>query len=283
MAAANGHLTVVDRLLQFPGVDATADNNLALRVAAKLGHVAVVDRLLQIPEVDATANNNQALLAAASFGHVAVVDRLLQVPTVDAASLDNQAISLAIYQGHAKVVARLLQVPTVAATFPGIQLLFLAIAHGHVAVVELLSRLSAVDANTFNLAIKMAIQKRQVAVVEKLLGDERAVLWLNLSEELSRDQGLRCAAAISRCASLVPSDGDGALTKEEMDSVKAFRKDLVSAFREAYECIRVEPYPGLATQLCHWMWPLPLARQGLEVQRDLRSALRQLQACRISK
>eukprot|EP00455_Lapot_gusevi_P054644 TRINITY_DN8796_c0_g1_i3.p1 TRINITY_DN8796_c0_g1~~TRINITY_DN8796_c0_g1_i3.p1 ORF type:complete len:113 (+),score=33.72 TRINITY_DN8796_c0_g1_i3:2-340(+) len=46
-AAENGYLDVVDRLLQVPGVDATADDNYAIRMAAKNGHVAVVERLLR--------------------------------------------------------------------------------------------------------------------------------------------------------------------------------------------------------------------------------------------
>jgi hypothetical protein len=48
----NGHLAVVDRLLQDVRVDPSADNNYAVRIAAANCHLAIVDRLLDDDRVD---------------------------------------------------------------------------------------------------------------------------------------------------------------------------------------------------------------------------------------
>jgi hypothetical protein len=51
-ATINGHLAVVERLLQDPRVDPSAGNNGAIQNASANGHLEVVERLLQDPRVD---------------------------------------------------------------------------------------------------------------------------------------------------------------------------------------------------------------------------------------
>ena len=85
IAARQGHLNVVNRLLQIDAVrDATAASNLALWEAARNGHLHVVNSLLEIPAIrnNATMNSNAALCAAAMKGHHDVVTRLLQEENV---------------------------------------------------------------------------------------------------------------------------------------------------------------------------------------------------------
>jgi hypothetical protein len=87
-AAANGHVDVVDYLLRHAPIDPSdpsAYDNLAVRGAAHNGHLAVVERLLQDKRVDPSADNNYAVRWAAIDGHPAVVDRLLEDSRVDAA------------------------------------------------------------------------------------------------------------------------------------------------------------------------------------------------------
>jgi hypothetical protein len=66
-------------------VDPSADDNEAVRLAAAHGHLAVVERLLQDERVDPSANGNYAVRWAARRGHLAVVERLLEDDRVDAA------------------------------------------------------------------------------------------------------------------------------------------------------------------------------------------------------
>jgi ankyrin repeat protein len=108
-AAANGHLAVVDRLLLDVRVDPSADDNYAVRRAAARGHLAVFERLLQDKRVDPSADNNYAVRCAAWNGHLAVVERLLQDERVDPAAEDNYAVRLAAQKGHLAVVDRLLE------------------------------------------------------------------------------------------------------------------------------------------------------------------------------
>jgi hypothetical protein len=84
MASENGHLAVVERLLQDPRVDPSALDNGAIQMASYGGHLAVVERLLQDPRVDPSdSGNNWAIQHASEGGHLAVVERLLQDSRVD--------------------------------------------------------------------------------------------------------------------------------------------------------------------------------------------------------
>jgi hypothetical protein len=107
-AAENGHIAVVDRLLQDVRVDPSADGNSAIQIAAYY-NLAVVERLLQDKRVDPSANDNYAVRAAAVNGHVAVVERLLQDERVDPSANNNEAVRVAASEGHLAVVERLLQ------------------------------------------------------------------------------------------------------------------------------------------------------------------------------
>jgi ankyrin repeat protein len=71
-ASENGHAEVVQVLLSDARVDASADNNYAVRLASVMGHAGVVRVLLANPKVDPSAENNEALREASEHGHVQV-------------------------------------------------------------------------------------------------------------------------------------------------------------------------------------------------------------------
>ena len=99
-ACTTGDLEEVNAQLAL-GIDATADNNRAIRFAARNGHVAVIERLLLVEGVDASAMNNFAMRWAAQNGHLAVINRLLQIEGVDAASAFYDYMLLAVARnGH---------------------------------------------------------------------------------------------------------------------------------------------------------------------------------------
>jgi hypothetical protein len=79
LAAHHGQLDVVNRLLQDPRVDPSADYNSAIRFAAYGGHLHVVNRLLQDPRVDPSDWDNFAIRHAVSYGHLDVVATLCRV------------------------------------------------------------------------------------------------------------------------------------------------------------------------------------------------------------
>jgi hypothetical protein len=95
LAAKTGDITVVERLLQA-GIDPSASDNSAIRMAVWNGHFAVVERLLQDERVDPSASDNRAVQLAAWNSHIAVVERLLQDTRVDPSALDNQAVRWAV-------------------------------------------------------------------------------------------------------------------------------------------------------------------------------------------
>jgi hypothetical protein len=113
VASENGHVTIVERLLQKPimCMDPSDDDNFAIRIASENGHVAVVDRLLQEPTrfVNPSDFDNYAIRFASENGHIEVVERLLQDSRVDPFAVGNYAILWACRNGHIAVVDRLLQ------------------------------------------------------------------------------------------------------------------------------------------------------------------------------
>ena len=152
-AAALGHITVIERLLQQKAdVNAAgSDGRTALQAAAGGGHLAVVERLLQQKaDVNAAAaaeyNGRTALQAAAEDGHLAVVERLLQQKAdVNAAAAEydgRTALQAAAEGGHLAVVERLLQqkvdvnAAAADAEYKGRTALQAAAEGGHLAVVE---------------------------------------------------------------------------------------------------------------------------------------------------
>ncbi|KNC51914.1 uncharacterized protein AMSG_08150 [Thecamonas trahens ATCC 50062] len=106
VAASQGLVALVTRLLNEPGVEPTADESCALRwaggtdtptrscfcspmgVAAESGHVDVVAALLVDGRVDPGVGNNYAISAASSCGHPEVVTLLIADPRVDSSILD---------------------------------------------------------------------------------------------------------------------------------------------------------------------------------------------------
>jgi hypothetical protein len=108
-AARNGHLAVVEQLLQDERVDPSANDNFAIGLAAGNGRLAVVERLLQDLRVDPSADNNYAVRLAAERGHLAVVERLLQDVRVDPSADGNYAVRWAAQFGYLAVVDRLLE------------------------------------------------------------------------------------------------------------------------------------------------------------------------------
>eukprot|EP00455_Lapot_gusevi_P039281 TRINITY_DN4402_c0_g1_i13.p1 TRINITY_DN4402_c0_g1~~TRINITY_DN4402_c0_g1_i13.p1 ORF type:complete len:463 (-),score=90.62 TRINITY_DN4402_c0_g1_i13:120-1478(-) len=282
-AASSGQVAVVDRLLQMPGVDATAKDNEAIRLACTHGHIAVVDRLLQVPGVDATLG----MQAAAAAGQLAVVDRLLQVPAAaggDDLADYHLALEVAAAKGYLAVVDRLLQVVGVDAAANENAPLCGAVAHhgiavghrlltalrhaaacGDTAMVRRLLQVPGVDATAQNNdAFHQACQHGHVAIAELLLRDERVVQGLGLSPHIAHHPATRCAVAIAECV---------------RRAKQSFRWKLVRAFRMAYECVRAEMYEGMAEEVCQWVCPAPVAIQAVHIQRGLYRQVQRLRAC----
>lgn len=108
LAVAEGHLLVVETLLQDMRVDPSDDDNDAVKTAAEYGELAILDRLLQDKRVDPSATDNYAIRMASENGYLAVVERLLQDKRVDPSACDNYAVRSAASNDHVAIVDRLL-------------------------------------------------------------------------------------------------------------------------------------------------------------------------------
>jgi len=191
VAAAGGHLTVIDRLLQANAdVNAPAAQNIsgqtALQAATEGGYLAVVDRLLQA-KADVNARANQygrtALQAAAAAGHLAIINRLLQAEANVNAPAEffisgRTALQAAAERGHLAVVDRLLQanadVNAPAAKSSGRTALQAAAAGGHLAVIDRLLQAKAnanapAGSQSGQTALQAATAGGHLGVVDRLL------------------------------------------------------------------------------------------------------------------
>jgi ankyrin repeat protein len=266
VAARNGHLALVERLLQIPTVveQVTADDNGALRRAALGGHLTVVERLLEIPAVveQAAAKNNDALRWAAFYGQLAVVERLLQIPAVveQATADDNRALGCAAENGHLVVVERLLQIPAVVeqAAADNNCALCAAAENGHLAVVERLLQIPAVEEQATaddNYALREAALNGHLAVRDRLLeipsvraavlaadnvsGDLRALAQNR--ENAMRALNLHEQGIVNALRARYPHIGDGAA---QIQALKTFLEGQCQKAGVPVEC---HPSPeGLA-------------------------------------
>ena len=109
VASSNGHLPVVDRLLQDERVDPSDLNNRAIILASENGHLRVVDRLLQDERVDPSDSDNLSIRRANEIGNLPVVERLLQDERIDPTDFNNRLIKNASESGYSPVVERLLR------------------------------------------------------------------------------------------------------------------------------------------------------------------------------
>jgi hypothetical protein len=118
-SCCNGHVEILDRLLQEPKFRVYELNN-EFKCASEYGHIAVVNRLLQEPTelVDPSFCENEPIYVAFRNGFVDIVDRLLQDMRVLQVMMDcrkasnTNVINFAMNYGKIAVVDRLLQEPT---------------------------------------------------------------------------------------------------------------------------------------------------------------------------
>ena len=114
-AAAEGHLQVVERLLES-GVDVNVVDRAGWTVlmrASDRGHIKVVDKLLQVgasTQLSGEEDSWTALYLASSSGHATVVDHLLRAgaDVNFRTRSDTTALSIASGNGHLEVIERLL-------------------------------------------------------------------------------------------------------------------------------------------------------------------------------
>lgn len=117
LAAANGHVTIVDRLLQEDSVYSSGSgfDGAGLWMATRNGHLPVLERLLADPRADPSANNNAAVLGAAIEGHLPVLTRLLADERVDPheGSAMRTPLAAAARGGHVDIIRALMDDPRV--------------------------------------------------------------------------------------------------------------------------------------------------------------------------
>ncbi|KNC51939.1 uncharacterized protein AMSG_12141 [Thecamonas trahens ATCC 50062] len=161
-------------LLAHPSTDPAADNNTAIRWAAGHGLTRMVELLLADVRVDPTAYNDFAIRVAAGNGHCAVVDLLLADTRIDPSADNNEALIAAAFRGHTDVVASLLAHPRVDPSSANSHALQIASKYGHLDVVMLLLADERVDpAADSNEALVAAAHRGHAAVVRALLADPR--------------------------------------------------------------------------------------------------------------
>jgi len=177
IACNNGHLNVVNKLLEIPKVVSKAENdrqNHSLCMAAENGHLKIVNKLLRIPGILAksSANYNYSFFVSAENGHLDVVIRLLEIERVASYVRTNNyyALHMSSWNGHLDVLNRLLEIPDIAAhaSSSNNRSLRGAAKNGHFDVVNRLLQMSNVVADIAyndNEALCMAAQNshREIA------------------------------------------------------------------------------------------------------------------------
>ena len=165
-AGHHRRLDAVRHIVRLPCVDFVLD--LVLYHAVEFGHLEVVHELCSLPTVDSAANENHAVRRAARRGHSAIVRFLCSLPNVDPAVRDNYVLDYAVYHGDLDLVKFLCSLPNVnptASDFPVQR----AAGSGHLKVVQFLCSLPGVDPTTNdNNAVRWAAENGHLEVVQFL-------------------------------------------------------------------------------------------------------------------
>ena len=165
-AVTNGNLEQVIVLLQQPGIPAQSLGD-ALVDASGNGHLLIVERLLQQQPRIPARSLEDALFNASENGHLVIVERLLQQPEMPAWNLGS-ALRSASENGHLVIVERLLQRPEIPARFLGYALKG-ASENGYLVIVERLLQKPELPAMFLGYALKDASQNGHLVIVERLL------------------------------------------------------------------------------------------------------------------
>src|SRR3990170_6729305 len=93
-AIARNDLNAVNKLIPHIDVNWAGESGRTLLwVASREGHLEIVDRLLQVEGINVNRDNDSRitpLWIAANWGHLPVVDRLLRVQGIDANQVDTE-------------------------------------------------------------------------------------------------------------------------------------------------------------------------------------------------
>lgn len=187
LAAAGGHLAVVERLLADPRVSPVSSmSSLPFEAAVLRAHVDVARRLLADPRLRLGCFADEALSIAAAQGNVPLLDLLLTDGRFDPTPFhrDERCDTVWKQLEHGGRVAE-----------PEQSLIAIAAGRGHLQAVERLLADSRVDASACdNLALSAAVKGRHPAVVERLLADPR----VRMIKPESRASILAAAASLGR-------------------------------------------------------------------------------------
>jgi len=172
-AAKNGHTEMVKFLLTDPKVNPSARSNSAIRNAALNGHLDIVKLLCADPRVDVACESNTPFINAARMGHIDIVDFLLSDPRVDPGAQSNAAIRFACLSNAAdklKVIDRLLMDPQVNPSDNNDSAIIWAGYYGHNIVVDMLAHHGVDPATRDNQLLATAAEQGNDALVSILLG-----------------------------------------------------------------------------------------------------------------
>jgi ankyrin repeat protein len=195
IAAKNGHLRIVERLLQEKhAIEKWAvierrsgiPGRTALQIAAENGHLEIVERLFEENvNVNAPADKHHgrtALQAASGSGHIKIVEKLLRAKAdanAPAAPYRGRtALQAAAEGGYLNIVERLLQagaeVNAEPVRYHGRTALQAAVQGGHIAIIERLleekADVNALPAQKGGItALRAAIRGGHLEIVDRLL------------------------------------------------------------------------------------------------------------------
>ena len=170
-ACVHGHAEVVRVLLRDKRVDPGANQQQCLRSAVAGGFAGVVRELLDDPRVDAATGEDTPLVAASSSGCCEIVGLLLRAEGVDPARHESLALCVAAREGQSAVVRELLRDGRVVPSARESAALRWACSGGHAETVgELLKEGSSDPLGGGCSCLNIACGRGHCAVIAKLLG-----------------------------------------------------------------------------------------------------------------
>jgi ankyrin repeat protein len=171
-ATRNGHIEIVDLLLNDERIDPNWNVGKPLSAATGGGHIGVVELLLNDERIKPSENGSQSLCSACAGGYLDIVKLLLDDGRVKPYDDNNRPLSIAVDRGRLNVVKELLKYDKVDPSPRNKNIFQQAVYGKHIEVIKELLKSDKLDINHIIDTINNSALRKKITEIKSLVNDK---------------------------------------------------------------------------------------------------------------
>ena len=185
LSCHKGYVEITEILLKYTTVNPSNNNHYLLQIACEGGHIDILKLLLQNPKIDPSFGNNKLIKLACNKNNKKILIMLIQNPKIYLNCNDIDLITdVSIINKFTEVIKELIK-NTTNINIPNLNKIMLyACSIGNIDIVRnLLENYYDMDPSfNNNEALKLAIDKNYIEIVEELLNNSNSTVFNNKDE-----------------------------------------------------------------------------------------------------